>query len=541
MNPLLDHPRPNLKCRRRVSRFPVIACLCWHILSSATLRGQVSAPQPHSDSLSVAQAQRVTDIENRLDAVTDALAQAQDALQKSMLEIETLRGQLAAVRGQTATVANDSHESPVLKVSSDSSPAAGNPARPPQDDLEALREEQEAMQAEIAQHEQIKVESASKYPLRLTGLVLFNAFSNAGVVDNVYLPTLALPRVPGHSHGSAGANMEQTLVGLEATGPKFAGARSFADISMDFFGGTTTNAYGYSAPTAQVRLRQAQVSLDWNKTTVQAAYTVPLISPLSPTSYATVAEPAFAASGNLWTWSPQVRVEQRVDLSDERSLALEAGLIDAESPGYTSIQLESPVEASRRPGYEGRISYHDRATPSAHPFVLGIGGYSAEQYYSSSSQIHAWAATADWQIPILKWFEVTGEAYRGRAIGGLGGGLYKDIVEVTNPATGLPQINGVETVGGWSQLKVRFSPTLETNAAFGLDDALSGNFYGIIPAPGTSPTQQYARNSSVMANIIFRPKTYLIFSPEYRHLLTWPYAGSANVANVFTLSAGYQF
>jgi len=199
------------------------------------------------------------------------------------------------------------------------------------------------------------------------------------------------------------------------------------------------------------------------------------------------------------------------------------------------------VEASRRPGYEGRISYHDRATGSAHPLVLGIGGYSAEQYYNGSSQIHAWTATADWQVPILKWFEVTGEAYRGRAIGGLGGGLYKDVVVVTNPATGLPQIHGVETVGGWSQLKVRFGPTIEANAAFGLDDALSGNFYGLISTPGANPIEQYARNSSVMGNIIFRPKTYLIFSPEYRHLLTWPYNGSANVANIFTLSAGYQF
>ena len=226
-----------------------------------------------------------------------------------------------------------------------------------------------------------------------------------------------------------------------------------------------------------------------------------------------------------------------------RSIGLEAGLIDPESPGYTSTQLDSPVEASRRPGYESRISYRASSswTGSTHRFVLGIGGYSAEQYYDSSSQVHAWAATADWQVPILKWFEVTGEAYRGRAIGGLGGGLYKDVVQVTNPATGLPQINGVETVGGWTQLKVRFSPTIETNAAFGLDDALSGNFYGIIPSSGANPFQQYARNSSVMGNIIFRPKTYLILSPEYRHLLTWPYAGSANVANVFTLSAGYQF
>ncbi len=544
MSPSLDYAPTNLKRRngRRAALSPAIGCLMFCVFGGAVVRGQTATTQQRPDApTSADQAQRMAEIEHRLDAVTDALADAQQALQKSLLEIQTLRGQLDTLRAQSESTSELSDGLSAQKQPSNSQ--AASIGVPLNDDLKSLNEEQEALQAEIKQHEQIKVESASKYPLRLTGLILFNAFSNAGVVDNVELPTLALPRQPGGSHGSAGGTMQQTLLGLEATGPTFAGARSFANVSMDFFGGATTNVYGYTYSTGVVRMRQAQISLDWNKTTLQAAYTGPLISPLSPTSYATVAEPAFSASGNLWTWSPQVRVEQRFALSDDRSIALEAGLIDPESPGYTSAQLDNPVEASRHPGYEARISYRANSswTGSTHRFVLGVGGYSASQYYNSSTQIHSWAATADWQVPILKWFEVTGEAYRGRAIGGLGGGLYKDVVVVTNPVTGFPQVNGVETVGGWSQLKLRLSRTLEANAAFGLDDALSGNFYGLISTPGANPLEQYARNSSVMGNIIFRPKTYLIFSPEYRHLLTWPYTGSVNVANVFTLSAGYQF
>jgi hypothetical protein len=42
-------------------------------------------------------------------------------------------------------------------------------------------------------------------------------------------------------------------------------------------------------------------------------------------------------------------------------------------------------------------------------------------------------------------------------------------------------------------------------------------------------------------NLIFRPKTYLILSPEYRRIWTWPIHGSASTADIFTLSAGYQF
>jgi len=541
MRPLADCSPISLRRRgrRHVSLFPAVAFLLWCICNRVALVGQTSSapPPPAVD------AQQIADIEQRLKAVTDVLVQTQQTLQESLLEVQRLRGQLKALRTQSAPDPDNPVAPSVQSVAADSPSAEMDTGSPSKDDLRALHEEQEVLQSQVEQHEQIKVETASKYPLRLTGLVLFNAFSNAGVVDNTQLPSFALPREPGYSHGSAGATLRQTLLGLEATGPRFAGARSSAEVSMDFFGGPTTNAYGYTSSTGLVRMREAQISLDWNQTTVQAEYAGPLISPLSPTSYATVAQPAFSASGNLWTWSPQVRLEQRLALSDQSRLAFEVGLIDPQSPSYTTGQLNSPVEASRRPGYEARISYHADGSESgaAHRLSFGVGGYSASQYYSSSSQVHSWAATADWQLPIFKWFEVTGEAYRGRAIGGLGGGLYQDVVAGTNPATGLLQITGVEAAGGWSQLKVRFGPTMEANAAFGLDNSLSGNLYAITSYPGANPLQQYARNSSVMGNLIFRPKTYLILSPEYRHLLTWPYRGQANVANIFTLSAGYQF
>jgi hypothetical protein len=528
----------------RVFSHPGITWLFLSFCFVTTLAGQTSSGSRSAQATSGTDAQHMADIENRLDVVTDALEKTQETLQKSMLEIQTLRAQLDALRSKTHATANAGGAPPSSPLGNAevNTPVvlASNDA--PKDDLQALHEQVDAMQEEIKQHEQIKVESSSKYPVRLTGLILFNAFSNAGVVDNTELPTLALPRQPGYSHGSTGATMSQTLVGLEATGPTFAGARSSAAVSMDFFGGATTNDYGYSTTSGVVRMRQSQIALDWRNTTLQAAYTGPLISPLSPTSYATVAEPGFAASGNLWTWSPQVRLEQRFPLSEGNSIGLEAGLLYPQSPSYTS-GLDSPVESSRHPGYEGRVSYRgdESATGAGHHLALGIGGYSASQYYNSSTQIHSWAVTADWLVPLFKWFELSGEFYRGNALGGLGGGLYKDTLSGTNAMTGLPQTNGVETVGGWSQWKVRFSPTLEANAGFGIDDAMTSSFDGLVLMPGGNSLQQYARNNSFLGNFIYRPRTYLIFSPEYRHLETWPYDGPANVANIFTLSVGYQF
>jgi TolA-binding protein len=487
-------------------RFAGLA-LAWILSSIPAVADDASSPD----------AQQMTAIENRLNDLSQALAQTQKLLEESRAEIQTLHSQLDALRTEKTASA----------------------AQALSQDVEAIREQQDAMQAEIKQHDQTKVETVSKYPLRLSGLILFNAFSNAGVVDDTQLPTVALPRIPGGSHGSSGANLRQTLLALDASGPRIAGARTSADLSVDFFGGAATNAYGYTASEGVVRMRQSWVSLDWYRTTAQAGYTVPLISPLSPTSYATVAQPGMAGSGNLWTWSPQLRVEQRIPLTEQRRIGLEGGFIDPPASGYTAVQLDSPVEASRHPGYEGRVSYAADGSRNGvpRPFVLGIGVYSAHQFYNGIPEVHSWALTGDWQIPLYKWFSLSGEAYRGRALGGLGGGTYKDIFTAPDSTTGLSRTTGVATAGGWSQLKFGLSSTFQANAAFGLDDAFSSNFDGF-NLPTTLPT---ARNSSVVGNLIYRPKSYLILSPEYRHIRTWPYDGPGNVANIFTITAGYEF
>jgi len=486
----------------------------------------------------------MADIGRRLDELTEALNQTQQALQASQQEVQRLRAELGALQSQNGNV-------PVPSGAEASQPAAPLAATATADSsasssgtgLDALREQLEAIQAEVQQHDQIKVETVSKYPVRVTGLILFNAFSNAGVVDDAGLPTIALPRNPGTSHGSAGVAMRQSILGLEATGPRLFAARSSAQISIDFFGGVSTNTFGYTTTTGLLRLRRAQIALDWKSTSVVAGMIEPLFSPLSPTSYATVAEPALSASGNLWAWVPQLRVAQRIPFSGQRSLVLEGGLIDPGSASYITTQLVDPVEAARRPGYEGRVSYREEGSSTAtpRPFVLGAGAYSSEQFYNSTTNVHSWAVSGDWQIPILSRIELTGEAYRGRSLGDFGGGSYKDILTGVDTATGLARSSGLDVVGGWNQIKLRIAAAIEANATFGMDDALSSNFDGLTLSSSTAPFELYARNSSVIGNLIFRPRTYLILSPEYRHIESWRYTGSPNVANIFTIAAGYQF
>src|SRR5439155_14429601 len=98
--------------------------------------------------------------------------------------------------------------------------------------------------AKVSELHQDKVESASKYPVKISGLILFNSFVNSGPISSSDLPVLALPASPDSPKGSIGATLGQTLLGVEVKGPTLFGAHSSADAAIDFAGGYPTTAFG---------------------------------------------------------------------------------------------------------------------------------------------------------------------------------------------------------------------------------------------------------------------------------------------------------
>src|SRR5437899_2911468 len=77
-----------------------------------------------------------------------------------------------------------------------------------------------------------------------------------------------------------------------------------------------------------VRLRIASARLDWAHSSIVVGQDSLFTSPLSPTSFASLVIPSFGYSGNLWTWTPQVRVEHRFDLSDDQNVTVQGGILD---------------------------------------------------------------------------------------------------------------------------------------------------------------------------------------------------------------------
>jgi hypothetical protein len=405
--------------------------------------------------------------------------------------------------------------------------------------VQKLEESTQLLGSKVNEQYQTKVETAGKYRARLSGIVLMNAFRNSGRSDNLDFPDYAQPVPLGSSQFSVGATLRQTEIGLEVFGPNVAGAKTTGNVQLDFAGGFPATPNGVNFGIA--RLQTASLRLDWKDTSVIAGQDSLFISPLSPTSFASLATPAFAYAGNLWGWTPQIRVEHRFDLANSQTLTVQAGVLDNldwEPPDAEFYRVAQAGEQSGQPAYAVRTAWSRPVFD--HPLSIGVAGYFGRQDWSSDRYVDAWAGLADWQIPILRRLALSGEFYRGRGVGGLGAGIGRAVLFGGDPSSASTRIRGLDSAGGWSQLKFQLTPKLELNGVFAEDNAFATDVRGFATdANNFSPIQ--GRNHGELGNLIYRPRSDLLLSAEFRRLHTFPIFASPSVTNQVNLAIGILF
>jgi len=405
--------------------------------------------------------------------------------------------------------------------------------------VQKLEDSTSLINSKIDEQYQTKVETASKYRARLHGIVLMNAFRNIGGSDNFDLPNISTPISGSTPVATLGATLRQSEVGIEVFGPNVFGAKTSADVQMDFAGGFSN--IGNAVNFGLVRLQTASMRMDWEHTSVVAGQDALFISPLSPTSFASLATPAFAFAGNLWGWTPQLRVEHRFAVSDQQTITMQAGLMDNLDWGYPQNQyFRSPQsgELSGQPAYAFRTAWSRPV--QQHPLSFGVAGYYGRQDWTWDRYVDSWAGMADWQIPILPRLGLSGEFYRGRGIGGLGGAIGRSVVYAGAPNLGTTPIRGLDSEGGWAQLKLQITPKIEINGVFAMDDAFPGDVRGFaIDANNFGPI--IGKNRGTLGNIVFRPKSDLVLAAELRRLRTFPVYSESSVTNQASVSMGILF
>jgi hypothetical protein len=531
----------------RVAAYAATAVVFLNTLSLAQQKAMPASASEGGSSETTREAttSAVRELQEQVQQLRTLVEEMRSENTQSRAEMQQLRHELQDTRsllerGAPGTaVANTAGAAADPQQLAGSTPAPEASSSSLEDRVQKLEDSTSLLGSKVDEQYQTKVETASKYRARLSGIVLMNIFHNQGGSNNLDIPDYAEPAAPGASATTFGATLRQSEIALEIFGPHIAGARSSADVQFDFAGGFPATGNGNNFGIA--RLQTASLRLDWANTSVVAGQDALFISPLTPTSFASLATPTFAYAGNLWAWTPQLRIEHRFDLTDSQTLTVQAGILDNldwEYPYDPFYRTPQAGEQSGQPAYALRTAWSRPLLD--HPLTFGVAGYFGRQNWSWGRNVDAWAGMADWQVPLARRLALSGEFYRGRGIGGLGAGVGTSILYGGEPTVATTSIRGLDDAGGWSQLKFQLTSKVEFNAVFSEDNAFAGDVRGFATDQNNfGPI--LGRNRGALGNVVYRPRSDLLFSAEFRRLHTFPVYDASSVTNQINLAMGILF
>jgi len=462
-------------------------------------------------------------LQQRLEQTARELAELRQAVRERPAanpdpQIPDLKSRIAGLQSQTDEL-----------IASAKSPAPADPKA--EERLASLEEQVEVNAAQLKEHAQTKVESDSRFRVRLTGALLVNTYLNSSDSANSDAPIFAFPNsvATGQKRHNLGATLRQTRIGLAMTGPRVGNARLGAEAEFDFWGGTTSRSE--RDVLGVFRIRTASARLDWERSSLEIGQTAPIISPHNPNSLAAVWYPAMASTGNLWQWRPQIIIEHRLRLGDSSDLVLQGGLM----PNFNELFRGDTLEGD--PGYEGRVAFRRKLDDERH-IEVGFGGYAERRHFGFGKTVNGFAYTADWNLPLGSRVILNGEAYHGRSVNLAEAGgaridrLYALSTPVVTPAT---IVRGIRTRGGWAQLTVAARRNLDFNLAFGKDDPENDDVRF-----GSIGNFTRFKNQSASANFIHQLSQNFQVSLEYRRHWT-DYAPGRRTNNHYNLAFAYLF
>lgn len=379
------------------------------------------------------------------------------------------------------------------------------------------------------------VTSAARFPVQIYGTVLWNAFYNTAGTNIEDIPLLATKRGTD-PYENSGMTARESRFGLRYQGPQVIGAKLSGTVEVDALGGKAPLGNGVSMDL--VRLRLAFGRLDWKNASIEVGQDWAVFSPLSPTSLASLAIPSMSASGNPWIRSPQFRVDLRSDSNKALRVLLQvaaldpnigdnttATVVDARVPGIGERGGVPAVES--RLAVIGKIGDRDVTAGLSSHYNRGdnVGTLAGA---TVTRPVDSWGVNLDYSVPFTKRFNLTGEAYTGRALG-----LFSVSSGQSVLPPGTPGEHGVLARGGWAQAQVNFSAKWQMNLAYGIESM----------DPKNLRTGDRAKNQTYMTNLMYKVSPHITWALEWRRFLTdYRNQQALNaIADHVNLAIGYIF
>ena len=398
------------------------------------------------------------------------------------------------------------------------------------EELHQLRQQLEAKQASevapiedrvavtenrVEEQAQTKVEASQKFPITLTGRLLFNTFANTGSLQP--LPNSTYPSFIDTAN-TTGATVRQTMLGFDFRGPTLPGdGKINAHVLLDFYSGIPSEQLDW------LRIRTSDISADWQHRSFSFALDKPLISPRQPNSLAEVSIPPLANAGNLWLWLPQVRYEERFKFGANAGLSAQAALLQTdETYNYTPADYSSSLEKTR-PALEGRVAFWKKWNDSQR-LELGSGFHESTSHVAQRS-VASRLVSIDWLAAPISKLEISGTFFHGQNFGGLG-----------SLSTGYSILENGEVIpvhgnGGWTQLSTPVTSRLTFNLFGGFQRNRSSDL----------STGNVIENLSYAGNLMFRLCPNVIVSLEALQMRSRLQHSDDLIRNRYDLAFAYLF
>lgn len=399
--------------------------------------------------------------------------------------------------------------------------AASGVGAPSAESVEKLADSVAVQATRIEEQAQSKVESLQRYPIRITGMLLFNAFTNSRSEGAYYSPVATSDA----SSRAAGGTLSQSILGLEFFGPAtFLGGKIRGNMQMDF--SPYAGNYAPSPPASDSltpHLRTASLSIDWGSRSLMVGREKPLIAPRDPDSLAQVGLPPLSGAGNLWDWQPQVRLEQNFHISPGNTVTAQAALY---TTNEANTQLPSSSAATiepARPGWEGRAQFAHRRGDE--PYLEIAPGFHYSVSHAAGDSITSRLFTLDGLFRPVHLIELTGAFFGGQnaaGLGGLGPGF-----RVTPDGDAY----AVNSRGGWLQMALFPTQRLTLHFFGGAQVNRRADLMGYYPES----------NISFAGNAYYRlaPNVFLAF--EAAQVRTAWTSGTTHLRNHYDLALAYMF
>ena len=386
-------------------------------------------------------------------------------------------------------------------------PAAAAPAS-------TVEERVEIHARRLEEFSQTKVEASQKFPIRLTGMALFNVHRNGPNSGGQDVSTTASAV---KTRSAAGASVRQSVLGFQYHGPEtFGGGKVSGSLFLDLYDGA---AAAFGSP---LRVRTASINLDWKTRGVSFGLEKPIFAPREPNSLAQVGISPLTSAGNLWVWLPQVRAEQKLRFSRSSQLRAQLGVVQTAEDRGTAAGSTTPFDR-RRPGLEGRFQFEHALDDTRRVEVAPGFHFSRSRVLGQG--VPSSLFSLDWFANPWEKLEFTGAFFDGQNVSHFG--ALRQGWRALPGGRAIP----VHSTGGWGQFTFLALSRLTFNAYGGVHDDRNSD----LAAGGIG------RNLAGAANVMFRAAPNVILSFEAMQTRTSYIGIGTRHNNRYDLAVAYLF